>query len=89
MSHLCLLSILTTLLKVGDGYCIHGDFINGWFDDSAKAMLKAKGQSFMRIDGLHGNGKVPFGSTGCKAVDQDPDNGTDDYYKSLTMMGNV
>jgi hypothetical protein len=52
-------------------------------------MLKAKGQNFMRIDGQHGNGKVPFGSTGCKAVDQDPDNGTDDYHKSLTMMGDV
>lgn len=72
--------------KIGEGYCFHGDFINGWFEDAAKAMLKAKGQGFMRIDGAHGNGKVPFGSTGCKTRDRDPDNGTNDYHKSLEMM---
>lgn len=50
-------------------------------------MLKAKGQGFMRIDGSHGNGKVPFNSMGCKAKDRDPDHGTSDYQKSLDMMG--
>lgn len=76
--------------KIGDGYCFHGDFINGWFEDAALTMLKAKGQGFMRIDGAHGLGKVPFGSTGCKTQDRDPENGTDDYHKSLEMMdGNM
>lgn len=69
--------------KVGDGYCFHGDFINGWFDDAAKTMLQAKGQSFMRIDGAHGNGKQ---YSKCKAKDADPDHGTSDYLKSLDMM---
>jgi hypothetical protein len=46
-------------------------------------MLKAKGQSFMRIDGAHGNGKQ-FSS--CKAKDRDPDHGTNDYLTSLQMM---
>ncbi|KAI0118047.1 hypothetical protein F4776DRAFT_263351 [Hypoxylon sp. NC0597] len=72
--------------EIGDGYCFHGDFINGWFEDAAQTMLKAKGQGFMRIDGAHGIGKVPFGSTGCKTRDRDPENGTDDYHKSLEMM---
>ena len=47
-------------------------------------MLKAKGQSFLRIDGAHGNGKQ---YSKCKAKDQDPENGTSDYWKSLEMMG--
>ena len=47
-------------------------------------MLKAKGQSFMRIDGSHGNGKQ---FSNCKAKDADPENGTNDYHKSLEMMG--
>ncbi|KAF2639426.1 hypothetical protein P280DRAFT_454789 [Massarina eburnea CBS 473.64] len=72
--------------SIGDGYCFHGDFINGWFDDAQQNLLKAKGQSFMRIDGSHGNGKQPMGKT-CTAKDQDPENGTSDYLKSLEMMG--
>lgn len=71
---------------MGDGYCFHGDFINGWFDDAQQNLLKAKGQSFMRIDGAHGNGKIPFNKN-CKPKDADPDNGTSDYHKSLEMMG--
>ncbi len=31
---------------MGDGYCLHGDFINGWLDDAGKTLLKAKGQEF-------------------------------------------
>ena len=46
--------------------------------------MKAKGQSFMRIDGAHGTGKQ---WSKCKAVDRDPKNGTSDYKKSLEMMG--
>ncbi|KAH7631087.1 hypothetical protein B0T09DRAFT_382974 [Sordaria sp. MPI-SDFR-AT-0083] len=69
--------------EIGDGYCFHGDFINGWFEDAAKNMLKAKGQTFMRIDGAHGNGKQ---YSKCKARDADLENGTSDYLKSLEMM---
>ncbi|KAK1756625.1 hypothetical protein QBC47DRAFT_422651 [Echria macrotheca] len=71
--------------EMGVGYCFHGDFINGWFDDAGKEMLKAKGQSFMRIDGAHGTGKGQYSK--CKAADRDPENGTSDYHKSLEMMG--
>jgi hypothetical protein len=74
--------------QVGDGYCFHGDFINGWYDDAQANLMKAKGQSFMRIDGAHGNGKQPMGKA-CKAKDQDPENGTSDYLKSLEMMGHM
>ena len=72
--------------KIGEGYCFHGDFINGWFDDAQQSLLKAKGQSFMRIDGKQGSGKQPF-NTKCKPKDRDPTNGTNDYHKSLEMMG--
>jgi hypothetical protein len=46
-------------------------------------MLKAKGQTFMRIDGAHGKGKQ---YSSCKAKDADPNHGTSDYFKSLEMM---
>lgn len=46
-------------------------------------MLQAKGQTFLRIDGAHGNGKQ---YSSCKATDADPENGTSDYLKSLEMM---
>ncbi|KAK0733019.1 hypothetical protein B0T26DRAFT_736111 [Lasiosphaeria miniovina] len=69
--------------SIGDGYCLHGDFVNGWFDDAQQNLLKAKGQSFMRIDGSHGMGKQ---FSKCKAKDADPDNGTSDYLTSLKMM---
>jgi hypothetical protein len=76
--------IANSFQQIGDGYCFHGDFINGWFDDAAKNMLKATGQSFMRIDGAQGNGKQ---YSKCKAKDRDPSNGTSDFKESLKMMG--
>ncbi|KAK0643780.1 hypothetical protein B0T16DRAFT_447638 [Cercophora newfieldiana] len=72
--------------EIGVGYCFHGDFINGWYDDANKEMLKAKGQSFMQIDGAHGKGKGQYAKH-CKPADRDPENGTNDYHKSLEMMG--
>ena len=47
--------------------------------------MKATGQSFMRIDGAKGTGKGQYAK--CKAKDADPSNGTNDYHKSLEMMG--
>jgi len=38
----------------------------------------------MRIDGAHGTGKQ---WSKCKAKDADPSNGTNDFHKSLEMMG--
>ncbi len=70
--------------QIGDGYCFHGDFINGWYEDAAKNMLKATGQTFLRIDGAHGMGKQ---YSSCAPKDADPGNGTSDYLKSLEMMG--
>ena len=64
------------------GYCFYRDFINGWYNDANKEILKAKGQSFLRINGAYGNGKT---YSKYKAKDQDPSNGTSNYYKSLEM----
>ena len=73
------------MIKVGDGYCFHGDFINGWFDDAQQNLLKATDRrNWMRIDGAKGLGKA---GSACQAKDADPENGTDDYKKSLEMMG--
>jgi hypothetical protein len=70
--------------EIGDGYCFHGDFINGWFDDAAQNMMKATDRrNWMRIDGAKGNGKA---GAKCTPKDKDPEGGTSDYAKSIEMM---
>jgi hypothetical protein len=71
---------------VGDGYCMHGDFINGWYADAAENMLKADDagkQKFARITGEHGT--EPKESE-CTPEDADSSNGTSDYETSLVMI---
>ncbi|KAK0614944.1 hypothetical protein B0T17DRAFT_497913 [Bombardia bombarda] len=69
---------------IGDGYCLHGDFINGWFDDAQVNLLKATDRrTWMRIDGARGQGKA---GGSCKAKDADPSGGTSDYRESVSMM---
>ena len=64
---------------------MHGDFVNGWFDDAQQNLLKATDRrNWMRIDGAKGQGKA---GSACQAKDADPENGTGDYKKSLDMMG--
>jgi hypothetical protein len=70
----------------GDGYCFHGDFINGWFEDAAENMLINGGGGYddgQFIAGEHGDSAV---EASCTAVDRDPEGGTSDYYTSLEMM---
>ncbi|KAK4222212.1 hypothetical protein QBC38DRAFT_519569 [Podospora fimiseda] len=71
--------------NIGEGYCFHGDFINGWFDDAQKNLLKATSRNtWVRVDGARGQGKA--GNGGCQTRDGDPNGGTSDYLKSLGMM---
>jgi len=71
--------------KVGEGYCFHGDFINGWLDDAMKNLMQAKDKkNWQRIDGPRGRGDL--GAT-CQPGDADPSGGTSDYLKSVEMMG--
>ncbi|KAK4165527.1 hypothetical protein QBC43DRAFT_299375 [Cladorrhinum sp. PSN259] len=71
--------------KVGEGYCFHGDFINGWLDEALGNLMKAKDKkNWQRIDGPRGNGDL--GGT-CQPKDADPNGGTSDYLKSVEMMG--
>ncbi|KAF2018074.1 hypothetical protein BU24DRAFT_408027 [Aaosphaeria arxii CBS 175.79] len=74
-------------LACGASHCMHGDFINGWLPETAKAMVTqlTEKRKFQSLDGP--NGKTRAGTI-CKrsAVDQDPKNGTSDYEESLEMM---
>ncbi|KAL4744352.1 hypothetical protein BDW72DRAFT_212792 [Aspergillus terricola var. indicus] len=70
----------------GDGYCFHGDFINGWYGDAAENMLIAGGGGYndgQFIAGEHGDAAM---EASCTPTDADPENGTSDYYTSLGMM---
>ncbi|KAK3321287.1 hypothetical protein B0T19DRAFT_451048 [Cercophora scortea] len=70
--------------EIGEGYCLHGDFINGWYDDAQQNLLKATDRrNWMRIDGAHGQGKA---GSSCKPKDRDPTGGTSDYLTSVKMM---
>ena len=60
----------------GNGYCFHGDFINGWYEDAAESMLTSGGGAYedgQFISGEHGSAAA---DSGCTPTDQDPDNGT-------------
>lgn len=71
--------------EIGDGYCMHGDFINGWFEDAAQNMLKdmPNPRDFFEVNGAHGTGAT---KADCVPADADPDNGTSDYKESVQMM---
>lgn len=72
----------------GNGYCFHGDFINGWYEDAADNMLTAGGGGYddgQFIGGEHGSAAA---EASCTPADQDPDHGTSDYYTSVEMMAN-
>lgn len=72
--------------EIGDGYCMHGDFINGWFEDAAQNMMNdmPNPRDFMVVTGAHGDRSI---KDDCRATDADPENGTSDYNESLAMMG--
>lgn len=70
----------------GNGYCFHGDFINGWYEDAAENMLASGGGGYedgQFISGEHGSAAA---DSGCTPTDQDPDNGTADYLTSVEMI---
>lgn len=71
----------------GGGYCFHADFINGWFEDAAENMLAQGGGGYedgQFISGSHGTADV---TPECTPTDQDPENGTSDYWTSVEMKG--
>lgn len=72
-------------LASGPSYSMHGDFINGWFEDAAQTMLTvaADKRHFAQVDGEHGDG---LSGPTCTGQDADPSNGTDDYDESISMM---
>jgi hypothetical protein len=74
-------------LACGSSHCFHGDFINGWLEESAQTMVTAltSKRSWQAVDGP--NGKAKAGSI-CKtqATDSDPEHGTSDYAESIKAM---
>jgi hypothetical protein len=73
-------------LACGPSYCSHGDFINGWLPEAAENMLNATSKTeFAEVTGPLGGDAD--GAVCTNPTDADPDNGTDDYATSLTMMG--
>ncbi|CAG9954755.1 unnamed protein product [Clonostachys rosea f. rosea IK726] len=71
-------------LACGNAYCSHGDFINGWTEESAKNMVAATAskQTFIAVEGALGSEKP-----NCKPADSEPSKGTSDYAQSVALMG--
>jgi hypothetical protein len=76
-------------LSCGGSHCFHGDFINGWLEESAKTMVTAltSKRSWQAVDGPNGKAKA---GTICKtkATDADPEHGTSDYAESVKVAVN-
>ncbi|KAF2022175.1 secreted protein [Aaosphaeria arxii CBS 175.79] len=72
-------------LACGNAFCSHGDFINGWTEESAKNMVATTTtkHSFQAVEGSLGkNGAKPT----CKSADAEPDKGTSDFAESVSLM---
>ncbi|KAM0333328.1 hypothetical protein ACHAQA_001989 [Verticillium albo-atrum] len=72
-------------LSCGPAWCAHGDFINGWTEESAQNMVATTSdkREFFSVDGALGGYKD---YAQCKATDADPSNGTSDYAESVAAM---
>ncbi|CAA9964030.1 DUF1996 multi-domain protein [Pyrenophora teres f. maculata] len=68
-------------LACGAAWCSHGDFINGWTEESAKNMVgtTSEKQHFAAVTGSKK-------ASNCKATDADPSRGTSDFAKSVAVM---
>lgn len=74
-------------LACGNSYCFHGDFINGWLNETLATMVTAltEERHVQALDGPNGKYRTKSICTS-KATDADPDNGTSDYEESVQMM---
>ncbi|KAL0942172.1 short-chain dehydrogenase [Colletotrichum truncatum] len=75
-------------LACGPSYCFHGDFVNGWLQESAEKMVTAltSKRSWQAIDGPNGKSKAGPKCKKGSAKDSDPENGTSDYAESVKAM---
>ncbi|KAK3703258.1 hypothetical protein LTR37_014598 [Vermiconidia calcicola] len=72
-------------LACGPAWCSHGDFINGWTEESGQALVDAPSlkDEYLSVNGALGND----GDTmSCGATDADPEHGTGDYAESVEVM---
>ncbi|KZL85699.1 oxidoreductase [Colletotrichum incanum] len=72
-------------LACGPAWCSHGDFINGWTEESAQNMVSTTydKRAFFGVNGALGNFKD---YAKCKATDADPSHGTGNYAESVAAM---
>jgi hypothetical protein len=72
-------------LACGPAWCSHGDFINGWTEESAQNMVATteSKRDFSPVNGALGGYKD---GGNCKATDADPTRGTSDYAESVAAM---
>ncbi|OLN90009.1 hypothetical protein CCHL11_07224 [Colletotrichum chlorophyti] len=68
-------------LASGSSYSFHGDFINGWLPEAAENLLAATDKrEWQPVSG-------PLSRTAsCSPTDPDPENGTDDWAKSVAFI---
>lgn len=74
--------------EVGEGYCFHGDFINGWYEDALDFMMTEASDKrvWSFISGSHASSQA---EDSCQPTDRQPNEGTSDYKESLQTMGDV
>ncbi|KAK3717449.1 hypothetical protein LTR37_005839 [Vermiconidia calcicola] len=72
-------------LACGPAWCSHGDFINGWTEESGQALVDAASlkDEYLSVNGALGNDGDMMS---CEATDADPEHGTGDYAESVEVM---
>lgn len=68
-------------LACGNAHCSHGDFINGWTEESATNMVATTTEKYDYLD-VEGS----LSESDCTPTDADPDHGTSDYEESVEVM---
>lgn len=70
-------------LACGNAFCSHGDFVNGWSEEAAQNMLETTKDKmhFSAVTGSAGTSQMS-----CTPKDAEPDKGTGDYAKSVSLM---
>lgn len=72
-------------LACGNAWCSHGDFINGWTEESAPALVEAMSEKseYVSVNGALGNDGDMMD---CEATDADPNHGKSTYAESAALI---
>lgn len=70
----------------GNVYCMHGDFINGWYEDALENVVVQGGGKYTDGQFIASAHASALGEVECTPTDADPGNVTSDYLESVAVI---